>query len=254
MSYVTPDELKIRMQELGVLKEGHFLLPSGKHSHKYIEKDAISWFPELLGPAVDLMIGLGDASPDIIADAITGSVPSGIVLAVPVATQLGMHLFRAEKTTQLRIGTQVGTRITDLDRFLKLEHLGKIVKEAIGPIEKEHFMNVCSGYTEKLDQKKVILFEDVITTGDSVKKIISAIDSCHARVVEVRCVWNCSGIPGFEIEGVCGKWSIPILSVISEKIDTWEPEHCPLCRQCMHHGSGFRPIPLTNPENDKVIV
>jgi len=69
---------------------------------------------------------------------------------------------------------------------------------------------------------KVLVVEDVITTGGSVKEVINLVRSVGGEVVGVGSVVDRSG----------GKVSfdVPFKSVAKVDIDTYEPEECPMCK------------------------
>jgi len=69
---------------------------------------------------------------------------------------------------------------------------------------------------------RVLVVEDVITTGGSVKEVIDVVRSAGGEVVGVASVVDRSG----------GKaiFDVPFKSVIRIEIETFEPEDCPLCK------------------------
>lgn len=71
--------------------------------------------------------------------------------------------------------------------------------------------------------EKVLVVEDVITTGGSVKEVIEVVKELGGEVVGVACIVNRSG----------GKadFGTKLYSLINLEIKTYEPEECPLCKQ-----------------------
>lgn len=69
---------------------------------------------------------------------------------------------------------------------------------------------------------RVLVVEDVITTGGSVKEVIDVVRSAGGEVVGVAGVVDRSG----------GKviFDVPFKSAIKIDIETFEPEDCPLCK------------------------
>ncbi len=69
---------------------------------------------------------------------------------------------------------------------------------------------------------RVLVVEDVITTGGSVKEVIDVIRSVGGEVVGVASVVDRSG----------GKalFDVPFKSAVKIDIDTFEPEECPMCK------------------------
>lgn len=75
---------------------------------------------------------------------------------------------------------------------------------------------------EIMPGSKVLVVEDVITTGGSVKEVVELVRSVGGEVVGVGCVADRSG----------GKalFDAPFKSIIKIEIDAYEPEECPMCK------------------------
>ncbi len=71
---------------------------------------------------------------------------------------------------------------------------------------------------------KVFAVEDIITTGKSVKETIQVVRSLGAEVVGVGCLIDRSG-------GAEGVFDVPVRSLASLKVESWEEKDCPLCKQ-----------------------
>lgn len=71
--------------------------------------------------------------------------------------------------------------------------------------------------------ERVLVVEDVVTTGGSVKEVIDVIKENEGEVVGVGCIVDRSN----------GKYSFDekLVSVIKFNIETYEAENCPLCKQ-----------------------
>ena len=69
---------------------------------------------------------------------------------------------------------------------------------------------------------RVLVVEDVITTGGSVKEVIDVVRAVGGEVVGVASVVDRSG----------GKalFDVPFKSAVKIDIDTFEPEECPMCK------------------------
>ena len=90
-------------------------------------------------------------------------------------------------------------------------------------------------FTERVDGKmelrrgfviqpgeRVLLVEDVITTGGSVKEVLELVKGMGAEVVGIGSIVNRSG----------GKaeFPVPYRAVIEVDVQSWSPEECPLCK------------------------
>jgi orotate phosphoribosyltransferase len=71
------------------------------------------------------------------------------------------------------------------------------------------------------EHARVLVVEDVVTTGGSVREVIELIRSCGAEVAGVGCVVDRSN----------GKvdFGVPFEAVLSMEITSYEPEDCPMC-------------------------
>jgi len=70
---------------------------------------------------------------------------------------------------------------------------------------------------------KVLVVEDVVTTGGSIKEVINLVQSVGADLKGV----------GFLVDRSQGKVDFPVrkFSVLEMEVITYEPENCPICKQ-----------------------
>ncbi len=70
---------------------------------------------------------------------------------------------------------------------------------------------------------KILIAEDVLTTGKSTKETIDALASFGGEVIGVLCI----------VDRTDGSlpFDLPIYSAVKLNIETYEAEHCPLCKQ-----------------------
>ena len=69
---------------------------------------------------------------------------------------------------------------------------------------------------------RVVVAEDVVTTGGSVKEVIALCKACGAEVVACASVVDRSnGKVGFDV---------PYVPLLSMEVKSWEPDECPLCK------------------------
>ena len=213
------DKLEIE----NVIKRGHFLLTSGRHSDVYINKDAIFCNPDLFNDVINIMYMKVH---QLDFDVVTGPAIAGAVLAAPLARNLGKIFVYPEK----------------------------IINGPACPISEG--MQFRRGYDKVLKDKKVILIEDIITTGGSVLKTIDAIHECGGTVEKVIAIWNRS------------KWTTEhceVDSIIKETVESWEADDCPMCEAWLkeeHHKCDTCPstecdcevkYPLTDPKTGYII-
>ena len=71
--------------------------------------------------------------------------------------------------------------------------------------------------------QKVLLVEDVVTTGGSVKEVLELVKAAGGDVVGVGAIVDRTG---GNID-----FGVPFRAVISVEVQSWEPEECPLCKE-----------------------
>jgi len=166
------------LKESGVLREGHFLLTSGKHSDKYFEKFRILEQPpvcEAFARAVAERFRKDSVT------VVCGPTTGGVIIAYEVARQLGCRCIIAEKA---ELGRRIG-------RGFRL-----------GP------------------EDCVLVVDDVLTTGGSIKETLAAIEPSGAKVIGV----------GMFVDRSAGvDFGAPLFGAYRQQVATYEPSACPLC-------------------------
>jgi len=170
-------DYKKLLEEAGALLEGHFLLTSGLHSDKYIEKMRILEDPELMEPFFNKMI---DLSPD--TDWFVGPTLGGAIIAFELARMTGRKSAFAERK--------------ETGRELKRE------------------------FTIK-SSDNIVIVDDILTTGSSIKETIKAVDKGEIIAVVVMIDRSTTNI---EID-------ISVKSVLKYPIENYLPEKCYLCEE-----------------------
>jgi orotate phosphoribosyltransferase len=169
----------------GALKEGHFLLSSGRHSDRYVEKFDLLRQPAATSRACE---GFADAFQDSGVDVVAGPTTGGIILAFEVARQLGVVAAYAER---------------------KSEGAGREFRRG----------------TTFSPGSRVLVVDDILTTGGSVRETLEALESQPVEVVGVGILVDRSG--------GSVDFGVPMRALVTMQIETWEPEDCPLCAQGM---------------------
>ena len=109
------------MHTTGALKAGHFVLSSGRHSDRYIEKFDLLRQPRATSAVCRVIV---DRFQDQGIEAVVGPTTGGVILAFEVARQLGVAAAYAERTAnsgrEFRRGTtfSLGTRVLVVDDIL----------------------------------------------------------------------------------------------------------------------------------------
>jgi orotate phosphoribosyltransferase len=172
------DSLGQMLKEHGVLREGHFLLTSGKHSDKYFEKFRILEEPavcEAFAKAVAERFCKDQAT------VVCGPTTGGVIIAYEVARQLGCRCIIAEKA---EFGRKIG-------RGFRL-----------GP------------------EDRVLVVDDVLTTGGSIKETLAAVEPSGAKVI---------GVGVFVDRSAGVDFGVPLFGAYRQQVASFAPTECPLC-------------------------
>lgn len=170
------------LRSAGALKEGHFLLASGRHSDQYVEKFDLLRNPGATEQACrEIVRAIGDQSINVVAGPTTG----GILLAFEVARQLGVLAAYAER-------------------------------KADGSAGREFRRD-----TRFAPGSRVLVVDDILTTGGSVRETLAALNDHQVEVVAVAILVDRSN--GNVDLGV------PMIALTEMSIANWDPADCPLC-------------------------
>jgi orotate phosphoribosyltransferase len=179
------------LRAAGAIKDGHFLLASGLHSGQYVEK-----FDLLRRPSATSAVcrGITERFRDHAIDVVAGPTTGGVILAFEVARQLGVEAAYAERVSDGGEGREFRRGTT------------------FAP------------------GAKVLVVDDILTTGGSVRETLKALVDEPVDVVGVAVLIDRSG--GTVEVGA------PCFALATMNIETWRPEACPLCA---------KGLPLTKP-------
>ncbi len=180
------------LKEHDILREsGHYAYTSGKHGDTYLNKDALLPHVELVSEICEGIarefIGLG-------VDAVLGPVAGGVVLSQWVAHHLG--------------------KLEDREVLAVYADKRKTEGEFI----------IRRGYDEMIRGKKVLLVDDIINRGTSLRGLQREIGRVGCEVVGVGCLCN-------RYDATAEDFGVPKLhSFINFKLNIYEPSDCPLCK------------------------
>ena len=172
--------------DIGVLKTGHFQLSSGKHSDTYLQCQLALGDPALaLRLGRDLAAKLDPAGIDLVASPALGGVLAGFAVAAA--------LDRPFVFTERAPG--------DANRQMVLRR-----GQQIGP------------------GSRVLIVEDVVTTGGSALEVAALVESTGASVAGIAAIVDRSG--GLPPEQ---RPPHPVTALLSVAAQAWDPQACPLC-------------------------
>lgn len=191
-----PQIMRIFTDVGAIVTDSHFVYTSGRHSSVYINKDDVYMHPRSISRLCELMARPYDADQ---IDVVAAPVLGGIVLSQWVA-----HHLNARRSTGETLAV-----------FAE--------KGADGGVDKKFYFG--RGYGNYIAGKNILVVEDLLTTGGSVRQVIDLVRSMGGNVVGLSVLCNRGNVQPEAVGGV------PIHSLISIDLQTYEPEHCPFCRQ-----------------------
>ncbi|HJW20964.1 MAG TPA: orotate phosphoribosyltransferase [Candidatus Limnocylindrales bacterium] len=181
----------------GALRDGHFLLKSGRHSDAYLEKFAVLSEPaatsELCGFwAARHRAPGGQPTVDVVAGPTTG----GLILAFETGRQLGTRAIFAEE-----------------------------VRHAGGAPRREFRR----GFSIEPGER-VLLVDDILTTGSSLLAMLPAVEAAGGQIVECAVLVDRSGGRSTLTSPASGH-VYPLRALWSLELPTYEPgaATCPRC-------------------------
>lgn len=106
----------------------------------------------------------------------------------------------------------------ELARALRVRHIFTERNKETDAMELRRGFSVQQG-------EKFFAVEDIITTGKSIKESLQVITKLGAEVVGVGCLIDRTGGESASF------FDVPVKSLVSLRVESWEEKDCPLCRQ-----------------------
>lgn len=185
----TRNPLQILESVKAIVQNSHFVLASGKHSDTYINKDAL--YPH---PAITSLLAanIAQEARTLNSDVVVGPALGGIILSQWVAWHLSI--------------------IT-----------GQTVYSCYAEKRDNEFI-LTRGYDAIVQGKRVLVVEDILTTGTSARKTVQAVQRASGNVVGVAALCNRGSVIAHDL----GTETLLFLSHIEATL--YDQEECPLCK------------------------
>ena len=182
---MTESEVLKLLKQTGALLDGHFQLTSGLHSPHYVEKFNVLQHPRYTEKLCRAMAEkFRNTFPAEKIETVVGPVTGGILLAHEVGKALNTRAIFTERVD------------------------GK--------------MTFRRGFSLH-EGEKVLIVEDIVTTGGSIKEVIDVVKSYGAIPVAVSMLVDRSG-------GKADFGDVPATALLKMNVETYKPEDCPLCK------------------------
>ena len=176
------EELEQLLADRGALMRGHFQFASGRHGDTYVEKFRILQWPDITSGLCERIAAAFSGAANVVAGPTTG----GVILSFETARQRGVKAITAERREDGEAGRELRRGFD------------------IGPGD------------------PVLVVDDVLTTGGSIRDVLEAVEQTGATVAGV----------GVLVDRTGGKtdFGVPFAAAISLNIVSWAAGECPLCK------------------------
>jgi len=183
-------------KDANALLDGHFLLASGNHSRRYLQSAKVLEYPKKASLLTDALAKMIKES-GIEVDTVCAPALGGVLAGYELARSLDVRSIFVEK--------------------------------------KEGGMELRRGF-EVSKGEKIIICEDIITTGGSALKAAQAIEALGAQVVAFASLANrgfCKRVDGNnEAKAECSLPSgVPLFALDDFSFEMYAPEECPMCKE-----------------------
>ena len=192
MPYEQEDALADLKRVGAIITDGHFVYASRKHGSAYVNKDAIYPYTGIVrGISREMARPFRFRGVEVVA----GPEKGGIILSQWVAHWLSFY--SAENRQMLAV-------------YAEKENGGFVFRR---------------GYEKLVAGRRVLIAEDILTTGGSVRSMIGAVRALGGTVVGVTALCNRGDVTSAQL-------SVPRLSAYMEvPLDAWDAVDCPLCKR-----------------------
>jgi len=203
--FMTSEEvLDIFKQTGGYIADSHIVYTSGKHGSAYLNKDAI--YPHTAEVSI-LCRAIAEQFKGKGVEVVAAPALGGIVLMQWVAH----HLSEIEGREVLGVYTE------------KTPPSPPLGKGGMGGSDQIF----TRGYDAHVKGKKVLVVEDLLTTGGSVYKVVQSVVKAGGTVIAAAALVNRGQVTSHHVGDV------PLFTLASVSLDAWDEPDCPLCQQGM---------------------
>lgn len=186
--------MEILAQAEAILSEGHFVYNSGDHGSAYVNKDRV-YRNSVATDELCWRLAERFNDRELAIDVVAGAEKGGIILAHATARHLSQFFGRHKREVLMAYAEK--TKAGDFE-FRR-------------------------GFDECIAGKRVLIVEDVITTGATVRKLVRAVHNLGGHVVGVAAICNRGGVEPRAL-------GVPMFSALTEiPLETYPESDCPLC-------------------------
>jgi len=179
---MSDDEVLDALEQAGAVLAGHFVLTSGRHSDRYVQCSRVLEDPGLTTRlAQEMKARLEERIGERAFDLVAAPAVGGIILGFAVAQALGVNFIFSERE----------------DGVMTFRRSFCVPPGA-----------------------RVLVVEDVVTTGGSVAEVIELVQTAGGRVPLVVSLIDRGGPKAFDVG---------LVSLLTLEVESWNAEGCGLC-------------------------
>lgn len=191
---MTDDDMMATLARVGaIITDSHVVYTSGRHGTAYVNKDALYLHPTATAQLCAQMAASYDPAT---VDVVAGPTVGGVILAQWVA----WHLSQRDPAHEV------------LAVYAE--------EDGTGEAKQRVFRR---GYDQQVVGKRVVVVEDIVTTGGSARLVIDAVRALGGDVVGLSVLCNRSGQAGDAL------FDVPLHALTTIPLESWAAEECPLC-------------------------
>ena len=177
------------LKQVGALVSGHFGLASGMHSETYINKDAVYMHPQQTSEFCE---AIAHNFREHGVEVVIGPATGGVILAQWVAHHL--------------------TQMTDR----------KVLAMYADKADDSFVLK--RGYSQLVEAKRVLVVEDILTTGSATRRVCEIVENNGGSVVGIGALVNRS-----PQKPILAEYDLKVL--LNYHIVAYSRQMCPLCKQ-----------------------
>jgi len=219
--------MKIFEDSKAIITGSHIVYTSGKHGEAYVNKDAIYPHTEKVSRLCQF---IAEDFENENIDAVVGPVVGGISLSQWTA----YHLSKLQGKEVLAIssdkieeesGESMAKRLKNLCNEEVLSSADWLLNFMSNEIKSSATFVIKRGQDKLVTGKRILIVEDILTTGGTVKKVVEAVEMIGGEIVGVGALCNRGGITSEQIGNV------PILkALVNVKLKAFDEADCPYCK------------------------
>ena len=187
------EALEILVKVGAIIRNSHIVYTHGNHGRDYVNKDALYPHTE---ETSNLCYDLAEEYSEHSIEAVIAPAIGGVILSQWIAHFL----------------TVMGRNHHVLAVYAEKAEDGSFV--------------IKRGYDKLIANKRILVVEDVLTTGGSVKKLVEVTRALGGNIVGLGAICNRGGVTSVDVGNVP-----KLFALVNLKLEDWPEADCPLCKE-----------------------